>query len=137
MTLRPKPALLLAAFSFLALSSCGRGAAPSGSPTLSVYPATLQFSAVLSQPFDPPPSSIVVSNSGTGTLTFAASTDAPWLAVSPAGGSAPQMLQASAMMGTLAPGTYTGHVIITSDRAAGSPASVTVNFTVAPPPAGR
>jgi hypothetical protein len=107
------------------------GRASSGVAVLGVSPRSLEFSATYGQQNDPAPGIIEVSNStGAGALTFAASTDSDWLAVTPNGGSAPQSLQVSAMIGALAPGTYTGHVIVKSDGVRGSPATVTVTFSV-------
>jgi hypothetical protein len=72
-----------------------------------------------------------VTNTGSGTLTFTAASDSTWLSVSPASGTAPQTLQASANIAGLAVGSYTGHIAITAAGAQGSPATVTVNLTVA------
>jgi hypothetical protein len=114
------------------LSACDAGRqANRTEAALAVSPPSLQFSAAIGQQSDPAPKFISVSNSaGAGALTFAASTDADWLAVTPAGGSAPQTLEVSAMIGALAPGTYTGHVIVASTGVNGSPAIVTVTFTL-------
>ena len=77
-----------------------------------------------------------MSNGGTGSLTFTASDNAPWLSVTPAGGTAPQDLSVSADLAGLAPGTYTANVTLTATGAANSPTSVPVTLTVAPPPPG-
>jgi len=103
-------------------------------PVLSVTPASLSFTATQGGA-DPAPSSASVSNSGGGTFSFTASSDQSWLSVSPASGSAPATLQVSATLGSLAAGTYTGHVTVTASGAQGSPVTVTVTFTVGAPPA--
>jgi hypothetical protein len=100
-------------------------------PALSVSPTTLTFSATQGGG-NPAASSVNVTNSGGGSLSFAASSDSSWLSVSPTSGSAPEALQISATLGALSPGTYTGHITITAAGVQGSPAIVTVNFTVAP-----
>lgn len=117
---------------FLGIASCAYRNRNPGAPALAVSPSSLQFSATAAQQYDPPPATIAVANSRTGSLTFSASTDVPWLAVTPAGGNAPESLQVSAMIGALAPGAYTGHVIIKSDGVPGSPATIGVTFTIAP-----
>lgn len=118
----------------LALSGCsGHSNTNSGSPVLAVSPARLSFSANFGQQVDPLPAIIHIANTGTGSLTFSASTDAAWLAVTPTGGNAPQSLQVTAMIGALKPGTYTGHVIIKSLGVSGSPATVDVKFSISPP----
>jgi len=136
------PAALLASTLLFALSGCGGRNLNSGSPVLAVSPATLSFSANLGRQVDPSPAEIYVANAGTGSLTFSASTDSPWLAVTPTGGSAPQSLQVTAMIGALKPGSYSGNVMIKSAGVSGSPATVAVKFTVAaarrsPPQATR
>lgn len=115
------------------LSACNAGGrASSDTPVLSVFPQELHFSAASGQQSDPPPAAVEVNDSGSGVLTFAASSDAGWLAVTPTGGSAPQSLQVSAMVGALAPGTYAGRVLVVSSGARGSPATVTVTFSILP-----
>ena len=79
---------------------------------------------------NPAPSMVSVTNTGGGTLNFNVASDSTWLAVSPASGSAPQQLQLSANISSLALGTYFGHVTITSTGAQGSPALVNVTLTI-------
>ena len=75
-----------------------------------------------------------VTNTGSGTLSFTASSDASWLGVSPASGSPPSNLQLTAAVGSLVAGTYNGHITVTASGAQGSPATITVTFNVASPP---
>ena len=100
-------------------------------PTLSISPSSLSFTAIQGGT-NPAPANLSVTNTGTGTLNFTDSTDASWLSASPASGIAPQTIQVSAAVGSLAPGTYTGHVTVTAAGAQGSPAVATVTLTVAP-----
>ena len=60
------------------------------------------------------------------------STDAPWLSATPTSGAAPATVQVTSTLGTLATGTYTGHVTVTATGAQGSPFTSTVTFTVTP-----
>jgi hypothetical protein len=126
-------ALVVASILGFSLPACnaGRGANLDAA-VLNVSAETLQFSAVSGQQSDPLPATIGVANSEAGDLTFSVATDAGWLAVTPMGGNAPESLQVTAMIGALAPGTYTGHVIIKSEGVRDSPAIVTVTFTIAP-----
>lgn len=102
-------------------------------PSLVVSPTTLSFTAMQSGS-NPAASSVGISNSGSGTLTFTAASDASWLGVSPISGSAPQTLQVQPNVAGLAPNTYTGHITVTAAGAQGSPAIVTVILTVSSPP---
>jgi hypothetical protein len=84
---------------------------------------------------NPSPTSVNVSNSGTGgMLMFTASSDSPWLNVTPDNGTAPQTLQISVALGTLTSAVYTGHITVTDAGAQGSPATITVTFTVGTAP---
>lgn len=106
------------------------GVPASGSPILSISPSSISFNAIQGGA-NPAPASLSVTNTGTGTLVFTDSTDQPWLSATPGSGTAPQNLQVAATTGSLTPGTYTGHVTVTGTGAQGSPAAVTVTFTVA------
>ena len=105
---------------------------PPPQPILSVLPSTLTFNATQGGA-NPTSQAVNVTNTGTGTLNFTAGSDSSWLTVTPTSGTAPQPLQISAIVGTLAAGTYTGHITVTSAGAQGSPSSITVTFTVATP----
>src|SRR5260370_11434145 len=83
---------------------------------------------------NPASQSVNVTNTGTGTLNFTASSDSTWLAVTPARGTAPQSLQITSTVGTLVAGHYVGHVTVTSSGAQGPPSMVTAAFRVASPP---
>ncbi len=109
-------------------------AAATTQPILSVSPSSLIFSAIEGGA-NPPPASVTVSNTGSGTLAFTDAVDQGWLQVSPPPGSAPpaQTVQVSAVTGNLAAGSYNGNVTITAAGATGSPATIPVTFTVSPP----
>ena len=110
---------------------------PPPTPILSVSPATLSFVATQGGS-DPPNTTLNVTNAGSGSLNFTASSDSPWLGVSPLSGAAPAILQVSASVAGLAPNTYTGHLTITTNGVQGSPISVMVTFIVsAPAPPGN
>jgi glucose/arabinose dehydrogenase len=104
-------------------------------PALAVSPGSLSFTAVEGAAA-PPAQSLSVTNTGGGTLSFTTSDDASWLAASPASGTAPGSVSVSVNHAGLARGTYSGTVVVTAAGAAGSPKSVPVTLTVAPPATG-
>ncbi len=107
----------------------GAFALPVTGPILSVSPGTLSFN-VTSGGSNPAPATLSVTNSGTGSLSFTAASDSPWLTVTPPSGSAPQILQASVSIAGLSPATYTGHITVTAAGAQNSPFTATVTLTV-------
>lgn len=97
-------------------------------PVLSVTPAQLAFSYRIIDP-SPPSQSLIVTNTGTGTLTWGAATSASWLSVSPTSGTAPSTLSVSVNpSGITAPGTYAGIVAVANGG--GSSRTIAVNLTV-------
>ncbi len=115
-----------------ALVACGGGGGNGGTPTLQVAATTLSFTALFGIANDPAPAMVAVTNTASGTLNFTTSSDSPWLTVTPASGTAPQSLTVTALLGNLTANTYTGHVTVTAAGAQGSPATITVTFTVNP-----
>jgi outer membrane protein assembly factor BamB len=109
-------------------------AAATPQPVLSVSPSSLIFSAIQGGA-NPSSASLTVSNTGSGTLSFADGVDQSWLQAAPSSGSAPpaQTIQVTAATGTLAAGSYKGNVTLTATGAGGSPATIPVTFTVSPP----
>ena len=120
----------LCVIAYLSAGCGGSGHAMSSAPILNMSSMAAAFSAVQGSTTNPAPASIDLTNTGTGTLNFTAASDAAWLTVAPASGTAPQTLQLSAAVGTMAANTYTGHITVTAADAQGSPALITVTFTV-------
>src|SRR6185312_9454273 len=77
------------------------------SPTLAVSPGTLMFAALVGSA-NPSVQQITISNSGSGTLNWAASANVSWLILSATSGTATQSISVSVNAVGLAPGTYTG-----------------------------
>ena len=102
-------------------------APPPPNPVLSISPVTLNFLEVQGGAV-PPAQSISVSNLGSGMLSYTAQSDAGWLTVTPAGGSAPAAITVGVT--ALSPGSYVGHIAVTAPGAAQSPQTATVNLTV-------
>jgi BACON domain-containing protein len=115
------------------LGACG-GGGNGGAPVLSLSQTNLSFTGSLGIANDPAPQMVNVTNTGSGTLNFAASSDSPWLTVAPGAGSSPRTVTLTALLGTLTAGTYTGHVMVSATGAQGSPATITVTFMVNPAP---
>ena len=113
-------------------AGCGGGAhhIPAAAPVLTLSTNAISFVAIQASSFAPAPASVNVTNTGTGVLTFTVETDVPWLTVTPTSGTAPQTLQISAAVGTLAPNAYRGHIIIVDLIAKDSPGIINVTFTV-------
>jgi glucose/arabinose dehydrogenase len=105
---------------------------PPPPPALSVSPTSLAYSGTAGGS-SPAAKTLTVSNTGGGTLNFTASDDASWLTVSPASGSAPRDVTATVDTAGLAAGTYTATITINGGGISGSPRTVPVTLTLAPP----
>jgi uncharacterized protein (TIGR03437 family) len=104
-------------------------------PSLAVAPQALTFNYTVGGAA-PAAQNISITNAGGGTLSWAASSGASWVSLSPASGTAPVTLSVSVNPATLAAGTYTASVQISAPGAGGSPVSVDVTLVVqAPAPA--
>src|SRR5689334_21734595 len=101
-------------------------------PILSVLPASLSF-AYTQGGTVPVPGLLSITNTGTGTLSFTASTNANWLSASPGSGTAPLTEQITTAVSGLAVGTYTGQITVTAPGAQSSPATIPVTLVVSAP----
>lgn len=95
---------------------------------INVAPTVLAFSGQVGQA-NPANQTVAITNVGAGTLTWSATSNQPWLTVSPASGVGPQSLVVSASLTGLPAGTHLGQVTITAVNA--QPVTVSVTFTVA------
>ncbi len=102
--------------------------APASTPTIGVSPASLTFN-YQSGGTVPAAQSFAVSSSGTA-FSYTVSTSATWLAATPASGSTPGNVSVSVNPQSLAAGTYTGTVSITSSGASNSPKTVAITLNV-------
>lgn len=105
-------------------------------PTISLAPASLQFSSQVGGAAPAAQSIAVAASSGSLPFTAAATVtgnSGNWLSVSPASGTSPANLTVTVNPAGLAPGTYTGTITVTSAGAANSPQSTAVTLTVAEP----
>ncbi len=81
----------------------------------------------------PAAQNLTISSSGASlsfSATSATTTGGGWLAVSPAGAVTPGTLSVSVNPASLAPGTYTGNVMVASTGATNSPFSIPVTLVV-------
>ena len=101
-------------------------------PTIGLAPSTLTFSANQGGT-NPVAQTVNISNSGTGTLSWNASSTASWLSVSPPSGTGSGSLAVTANVTGLSPGTYNTAITVTGTGATNSPQSIPVSFTVAAP----
>lgn len=74
------------------------------------------------------PITITVQNAG--PLSWSATSEASWLGISPASGTATTASALSIDMANLAPGTYTGQIALAAPGAIGDGSKMTVNLTV-------
>jgi hypothetical protein len=110
------------------------GGGGSSSPTISLSPTSLSFSATQGGG-NPSAQNVTVSNSGGGTLAAPTtqinySQGSGWLSVNCTGSSAPYTCSTQPATGSLAAGTYNATVQVSSSGATNTPQSYTVAFTV-------
>jgi hypothetical protein len=107
---------------------------PVSSPTISLSPTSLTFNATVGGG-NPSSQNVTVSNSGGGTLAVPTTSityhsGSGWLTVTESGSSAPYTLKTQPATGSLAAGTYTATVNVSSSGATNSPQPYTVSFTL-------
>jgi uncharacterized protein (TIGR03437 family) len=102
-------------------------------PVLTLGSRGLQFTAAAGGA-NPPPQRLSITNTGTGALSWdATTTGESWLAVTPASGTAPGALAVSVNIAGLAAGEYSSRITVTAPGAVGSPASVPVTLQIGTP----
>ncbi|HWU86169.1 MAG TPA: M20/M25/M40 family metallo-hydrolase [Kofleriaceae bacterium] len=111
------------------VSNCTAVTIPSTGAVISTTPTSMSFSGTAGGA-NPASQTLTISNSGTGTLTWTASSNAAWLTQSPTSGTAPSSATVSVSTAGLAAGTYNGAITITAAGASNSPYSVPVTLTV-------
>ena len=103
----------------------------STNPAIGASPASLSFTAQTGT--NPAAQTLSISNTGAGTLTWMASSNAAWLTLSPASGSGNGAVTLSVATGTMTPGTYSSAVTLTATGA--NSVTIPASFTVTAPPA--
>lgn len=101
---------------------------PGAPPALLVQPSTLNFSSYIGQS-SPSAQNVSVYNEGEGVLDWNATSNATWLSVSPSG-STPGSLSVSVNSLSLAVGSYTGTITVSSSGATNPPQTISVTLIV-------
>lgn len=96
-------------------------------PAIGTSPTSLAFTATQGGS-NPANQTLSISNTGGGTLTWSASPNTTWLAVSPASATGNGTLTVSASTGILTAGSYTGNIILSATGS--SNITIPVTFTV-------
>lgn len=99
-------------------------------PALNVSPTALSF-IVVEGGSNPPMQSITILASGTGTVSWFATSSASWVQVIPLIGTTPSSAVVMANVAGMTAGTYSGTILFASGQA-GSSQVVVVSLTVTP-----
>jgi len=105
---------------------------PDTPPTFRLSRTSLDFGAVIGGEHTGP-QTLLIGNSGEGSLDWTASASAAWLAIDPVTGSDDALLTVSVEPATLPAGSTTGTITISDPAAANSPQTVNVALTVYQP----
>jgi WD40 repeat protein len=100
---------------------------------LQVSPTSLSFSSEVGR--NPPSQTIQITNAGSGTLSWSASADQPWIGLNPSSGMAPSTVTVSISAASIlaAAGSYSGQITVSAPGAQGSPVTVLVSLTLSAP----
>ena len=98
-------------------------------PVLQVSPDNLNFTAIEGGS-NPSSQTLTVTNGGSGTLTWSASSSQSWLSLKPSSGTAPSTVTVSIDISGLSVGTFAGTVTVTAAGAGGSPKNVPVTLEI-------
>jgi len=101
-------------------------------PVIRTSPTGLSFTVVQGDS-SPSTQTVSISNSGGGILSWSASENVSWLAISPSSGTGNGSIAATATPGSLVPGIYNSTITISATNAAS--VSIPITFTVTPPSA--
>ena len=104
-------------------------------PAIGFSPTNLTFAGTVGGA-TPAPKPISISNTGSGTLSWTASDNAAWLALSPVSGTNSGTVTASVNMTGLVAGTYNSIVTITASGSSNSPRQIPVSFILSATTAG-
>jgi len=101
-----------------------------GPAILRVSPTSLSFSSEVGR--NPASQTVQITNAGSGTLSWSASADQPWIGLSPTSGTAPSTVTVSVTAIGMAAGSYSGQITISAPGAQGSPVTVFVILSLTP-----
>lgn len=100
-------------------------------PAIGASPISLSFAAQQGGG-NPIAQTVSISNTGGGTLSWSASPNTTWLAVSPASGTGNGAVTVSATTGILTAGSYTGDITLSATGASSMTVPVTFTVTAVP-----
>jgi len=109
--------------------------ASTASATIGFSPTSLTFTGTVGGT-NPSARPISISNTGGGTLSWTASDNATWLALSPVSGTNSGTVTASVNLSGLAAGTYNGIITIAASGSTNSPRQIPVSLTLSASTAG-
>lgn len=98
-------------------------------PAIGLSPTSLTFTAAVGGT-NPAPKPVTISNSGSGTLSWAASENTPWLALSPTSGTNTGTVNASVNSTGLAAGSHSAIITVTASGTSISPRQIPVTLNV-------
>ncbi len=99
-------------------------------PSLSVSPTALSFSGTAGAA-NPAAQAVAITNGGSGTLSWTASTTTKWITVSPSSGTAPGSISIQPNLSGLTAKTYSGTVTVRAPGAKNTPQTISVTLSVA------
>jgi hypothetical protein len=100
---------------------------------LTVDSQSLQFNGQVGQ-LNPTSQALRITNTGGGRLNWTATTDSPWLSVSPTSGTAPSTVSVSVNIANLSVGSFSGRITISAPGAANNPQTILVALALAAQP---
>jgi len=98
-------------------------------PAINLSRTALNFGAIQSSAATAG-QTVIIGNSGGGTLVWSASSNQTWLLVTPATGTGTGVLQISVGTAGLAVGSYSGAITVSASSAVNSPQTITVGLTI-------
>jgi len=96
---------------------------------LNLSPSALDFSATQGGS-NPAAQTVTISDSGTGTLDWSASTTAPWLSLTSTSGTAPGSFTVTPNIAGLGAGTYTTTIVVSGTGSTNTTQSIPVDLTI-------
>ena len=100
-----------------------------GIPTIQLSRTGLNFGAI-SGGVSTSAQSVIIGNSGAGTLNWTATSNASWIGVTPGSGTGTGVIQVSVNPAGLAVGLYTGPITVSDPNASNNPQTIIVALTV-------
>jgi hypothetical protein len=97
-------------------------------PELSVVPSSLSFTSVNGS--IPLSQTLIIDNTGAGTLNWTSSSDMTWITLDKNTGTAPNTINVGVDPSTMVEGIYSGSITVSGEGATGSPVTIPVTLNV-------